>query len=360
MIVFYLPDLRAGGAERVMVNLITYYHLNDNFHIALLLGKKEGKLLDQIPEDISIYSLNASSAKSSVIPLIRFCKEHKPKVVFATLGASLAISLAKPFIPKGIKIINRLGNTIGAEKLLYSNPIKKFGYILANKIIARASDKLVFQCNYMAEDYINETRIKPNNYIVIYNPVDIVKMEQLVKNKMSQKFDLIAVGRLDRQKDYPTLINACGILKEKGVSFSLAILGDGKLKEQLLNLIEDNGLRNHVHLLGHTGNPYIYMASAKYLISSSLYEGFSNVIVEALCLGIPIISTDCPGGNKETIITGFNGYLSPVGDVKELANCIQLALSESDNFSKEMIRKTAIEKYKLRTIAEQYKLALIQ
>src|SRR5690554_5973277 len=116
MIVFFLPDLRGGGAERVMLNLLTEFHLSSAEEVVLLLGKKQGPLMNQVPEGIKVYDLEAGSAIKSIIPFVRFCTMHRPKKVIASLGSSLAAVMAKPFIPKDIEIINRLGNTIGAEK----------------------------------------------------------------------------------------------------------------------------------------------------------------------------------------------------------------------------------------------------
>jgi glycosyltransferase involved in cell wall biosynthesis len=354
LILFYLPDLRVGGAERVIINLIKHCHHHSDLPIALLLGKREGPLLDQIPPNIPVYTLNSNSAKTSVIPLVKFCHQHKPDVVFASLGASLAIALAKPFIPKSIKVINRLGNTIGAEKLLFKSNLKRLFYIYANKLIGKMSDCLIFQCNYMADDYMRETGVKLQDHAVIYNPVDIQKIEKLATESINIKYDMIAVGRLDPQKDYPTLITACNILKERGAKFSLAILGDGRLRDQLADQIKAYDLDGSVFLLGHVKNPYPYIAGSSYLVSSSLYEGFSNVLIEALSLGTPVIATDCPGGNKETIAVNNNGYLCTTSDAISIADTIELALKERGKFNKEQIKNNAFAKYNLKKIGDTY------
>ena len=353
MIVFYLPDLRAGGAERVMLNLLTYFAKQGMSDVALLLGKKEGNLLCQVPDNISVFSLNSSSAKSSVIPLVKFCRNYKPDLIFGTLGASLALALAKPFIPSKTKVINRLGNTIGAEKLLYTNLLKRKFYLLANYIIAKMSSKLIFQCDYMAKDFLRETGVCNLNYKVIYNPVDIQRIEQMSQESIDRKYDFVAVGRLDIQKDYFTLLEAANILKKRKCNFTIAILGDGILHEKIEIKIAEYGLKNNVFILGYVQNPYPYIRNAKFLLSSSLYEGFSNVIIEALCLGTPVIASDCPGGNKETINID-NGMLFPVQDLEQMANTIEKGLIDSSSFDSIGIAKLACEKYGIDIIAKQY------
>tara|TARA_B100000900_G_C20596060_1_gene723467 strand:+ start:191 stop:1285 length:1095 start_codon:yes stop_codon:yes gene_type:complete len=355
MIIFFLPNLRGGGAERVMLNLLLSYNsLHPKKQIILLLFKKEGELLIDVPSEIPIWELNTSGATKSVVPFIFLCKKQQPKIVFSSLGCSLTTSLAKPFLSKKIIIINRIGNTIGAEKLLFKNKLKQNLYVLANKIIAKMSDHVVFQCNYMKDDYIRETKIKIKNYSVIYNPVltDVIDLKS--KKKTLKKHNFIAVGRLSPQKDYATLIESCSILKAKGIKFNLLILGEGSLRKKLENNIKNLGLEKHVFLLGHVANPYPYFIQADYLVSSSIYEGFSNVIIEALCLGVPVIVTNCPGGNAEIITSGKNGFLCKVGDPFDLANTLIKGIESKNIFNKAEIRENALRKFSVEIIFNKY------
>lgn len=350
MIVFYLPDLRGGGAERVMLNILDLY--NQKFHskIVLLLGKRQGDLIHLIPKDIKVFELGKTSALKSVIPFIQFCKKHKPDKVIASLGASLATALAKPFISKKIEIINRLGNTIGAEKLLFKSSFKQNLYIQANKIIAKNSDKIIFQCHYMANDFIKETGVTPKSYKVIHNPVNTENVNRL-KNEVNPKVqDFVAIGRLSPQKDYFTLVQAFDILKNKfNKNYVVRVLGDGELKEDLLKDIKQKNLTENVILEGYTANPYSFLQNSKALISTSLFEGFSNVIVESLCLGIPVIASNCPGANSEVLKEGENGFLFETRNAKNLAETLlknhdELIHFENDKISNEAIRRFSLEK----------------
>ena len=355
MFVFFLPNLQAGGAERVMLNLlIECSNNNPSSNLVLLLGEKKGQLLKEVPSSIDVFTLNSSRASRSVISFIKFCRKHKPIVVFSSLGSSLTTSLAKSFVSKDILFINRIGNTIGAEKLLFTNKIKRHLYILANKLIAKMSDHVIFQCHYMKEDYLRETKIDIKNYSVIYNPV-LTDVIHLKANKKSlKKYNFVAVGRLSPQKDYPTLLAACKILKEKGVRFNLAILGEGDLRNRMEMSIKNFSLEKHVFLLGHVANPYPYFKEADYLVSSSLYEGFSNVIIEALCLGTPVLATNCPGGNAEVITSGKNVFLCDVANPEALANTLLKGKEYKESFKKEDIAKNAIEKFSVEVIFKQY------
>lgn len=354
MIVFFLPDLRGGGAERVMLNLLECF-LKQDQNVVLLLGKKKGDLVNQIPENVKVYELNSGSALKSVIPFIKFCKVHQPQKVFASLGSSLATALAKPFISKKIQIINRLGNTIGAEKKLLTSEIKKMLYIGANKMIATFSDKLIFQCHYMAKDFIKETGVTPKSYKVIYNPVNTVKVQKLSSDKILKDFDFVAVGRLSPQKDYSTLIKAFKILKDANEKLPvLNILGEGKLREVLEKEILNAGLENNIKISGFVRNPYNLMKQADAIVSTSLFEGFSNVIVEGLCLGTPVIASDCPGANSEVITEGVNGFLFETGDAESLAKVIETKWQEIKNLNRDQIAQDAKGKYNVDLIFNNY------
>lgn len=355
MIVFFLPDLRGGGAERVMLNLLKEFHESSAQEVVLLLGTKTGNLINQIPEGIAVHELQASSALKSVIPFIRYCRQYHPEKVFASLGSSLATALAKPFISKNIEIINRLGNTIGAEKKLFRSQLKRALYIKANQIIAKNSDKVIFQCNYMAEDYIRETGVTPDSYKVIYNPVNTNKIDELSEISTEIDYDYVAVGRLSPQKDYQTLIKAFSILNNQHcLNIRLRILGDGEQRSQLQKMISDLDLNDTVMISGFTDNPYPYIKNAKALISSSLYEGFSNVIVEALCLGTPVIASDCPGANSEVITEGNEGFLFQTSDPEDLAAVIISQEQKIEMLNRSSIASVSKTRYHIDAIFKKY------
>jgi glycosyltransferase involved in cell wall biosynthesis len=360
LILFFLPNLQGGGAERVLTNVLLELHKSHpEQNYTLLLERKEGEFLIDVPESIPVYSLNTSRALTSVWPFIKFCRKHRPEMVIATLGASLATSLAKPFLPKQIVVINRIGNTIGAEKNLYTNSLKRYLFIQANKTINKLSDHIIFQCQYMGKDYINETGIQPKKYDIIYNPVDVEGIQKKAEATIDRVYDFIAVGRLMAQKDYLTMIRGFAELIKTQPKMQLGILGKGSLKEDLLKEINDLGAKKNISLLGYVANPYPYIKQARFLVSSSLYEGFSNVIIEALCLGTPVVATNCPGGNQETIEIYKNGLLFKVGDPLSLANALQTCLENESEYNTLGIAKDAIQKYNKKRIVEQYNQLII-
>ena len=352
-ILFYFPDLRPGGAERVMLQLLHYMHAN-KYSVEVLLGKKEGELLEQLNPEIVVHELGHARARGAVLPLISFCKRNQPDILFSTLGAAAAVALAKPFLPKKTKLISRLGNTIGAEQLLYKNPVRRAIYLALNKHIAKQSDALVFQSNYMREDFSKFIKFEAAKGHVIYNPVSTQEIE-LKGREMADYSDLLAIGRLMEQKDYYTLIRSIACYKSmEGKPIRLSIIGSGHLEKELKALVNSLELNNEIKFLGFQRNPYKYLCKSKYLISSSLYEGFSNVILEALALGVPAIVTDCPSGNREIVKVEENGFFTEVGDPERMAKTIKKALESENIFNPDLIASNIKRKFDINRIGQQY------
>lgn len=352
-IYFYLPNLKGGGAERVIVNLLNYFKMQ-GYNFKLLLGQKKGALIEQLDKNIEIVELGKVRSRKALLQFIKFCWKEKPDLIIATLGAAFTSTFAKSVLPKETKVVSRLGNTIGTEVELYNFFLKKILFVYQNYIIGRNSDDLIFQSQYMKRDFISVTGIDADQSFVIYNPVNVKEILSKTEMELDKSYDLVAVGRLDLQKDYITMIRALSILKDSDHSLTLAVLGEGKLRRELEEKIKELNLQDSVFLKGFVSNPYPYMKNSKFLICSSIYEGFSNVIIEALCLGTPVIATDCPGGNSEAIKDDQNGLLSKVSNPEDMANKIDYGLKNYLTFDKKKISKEASKKYDIENISNQY------
>ena len=133
---------------------------------------------------------------------------------------------------------------------------------------------------------------------------------------------IAACGRLAAQKDYPTLIRAYARARGMGLGEELVIVGEGEERAALQGLVDSLGLSGHVHLIGHRANPFPYTAGARLFVLSSKWEGFGLVLLEAMALGVPCVSTDCPSGPGEILKGGESGVLVPVGDEGALAGAM--------------------------------------
>ncbi|HVT91024.1 MAG TPA: glycosyltransferase [Tepidisphaeraceae bacterium] len=178
----------------------------------------------------------------------------------------------------------------------------------------------------------------------ILNGVDVTKIRaastESPRIEVPSRY-IIAVGRLAPQKDIPTLLQAYALARKAGLHEDLVIVGDGPERASLVELSRSSGLENHVHFAGQQANPFPLIARSKMLVMSSVYEGFGLVLAEALALGVPCVSTDCPSGPREILGNGQYGLLVPVRDPQRLADAM-FRLANDDELRKQFIARSGV------------------
>lgn len=210
----------------------------------------------------------------------------------------------------------------------FFNKINRFDYICT------VSEEMRIQ---LKEIFLNLT----NSQVTIYNPIDFETIENkafkrenltLDEEKLLNSSYICSVGRLDEgQKDFNTLINAYANLKNKSkIDEKLVLVGDGPDREKLENLVKELKLENDIMFLGKKSNPYIWIKNSKVFILSSKYEGLPTVLIEALVLDIPSISSNCLTGPAEILENGKYGELFNIGNAKELEEKILLTLEKRE------------------------------
>lgn len=183
---------------------------------------------------------------------------------------------------------------------------------------------------------------------VIHNPIDIDYLQERSKAEIDHPWlsakngpVIIAVGRLTAQKDYPNLIRAFSLLRET-LNAKLIILGEGDLRAELETLVAELGCGEYVSMPGFVDNPFAYVAKADLFCLSSAWEGFGNVIVEAMAVGTPVVSTDCPSGPSEILNRGEYGLLVPINNHAALAEALISGLKNSQPAPAEAITPFAV------------------
>ena len=342
---FFLISLLGGGAERVFVNLANEF-VSRGLDVDLILAQKEGPYLREVSNKVNIIDFRSKRVLLSLFPLVKYLKKEKPDVLISSMEhANIIAILAKIFSRSKTRIVVRVANTLSLSlqgTMWTKRWIRLYGAI----IFYRLADEIIANSNGSADDLAKTLKISRNRIKVIYNPIVIPKIlrkaeEESVHPWLKHKTlpVIIAVGRLfDKQKDFSTLIKAfVELRKQKEVR--LIILGEGKDRKKLENLIKELNLKNFVDMPGFADNPYAYMAKSDVYALSSQWEGLPNTLIEAMACGTPVVSTDCPSGPAEILENGKYGKLVPVGDADALAQAI---IETLDNpFNPQELRKRA-------------------
>lgn len=350
---FVLPDFRGGGAERVFISLLNFFS-KQGYEVFLIVSSSNGPLLHMVEKNVRIIITGKCGIKS-VFSINKVVRQYRINILIGTLNMAYVVAMCNIFLPKYCKVISRLGNTI-SEDLKNHSVIKRYVHRLYQYSLI-FSDKIIVQSRYMKEDLeqILPYRKIVDNNILIYNPVDIEKITILSKEETNNEFtynDIVCIGRLERQKDHETTFLAFEKYLKRYPHVKLHILGQGSREDELRELVMSKGLGSNIIFHGHISNPYSYMSRARFLVMSSLYEGFSNVILESVCLSTPAIVTDCPGGNSEIIENGLNGYLFKVGDYNDMYEKMLLATDTVQS-------GLGVENYSLSKIAGHYQAVFI-
>jgi glycosyltransferase involved in cell wall biosynthesis len=232
----------------------------------------------------------------------------------------------------------------------------RFAVPLIRKVYPQA-DLVAAISNGVADDLSSRTGLSREGITTIYNPVltNYIKAQSILP-VFHPWFDtekipvILGVGRLVPQKDFPTLLKAFAHIHRKHPA-RLLILGEGRERAKLKALASELGIAEEVSLPGFEPNPYAFMARASVFVLSSAWEGLSNVLIEALACGCPVVSTNCPSGPQEVLDNGAFGPLVPVGDDRTLAEAILHTLKHPPN--PEGLRSRAAE-FDIREISRQY------
>jgi len=333
-IAFVLANLKLGGVEKVVLSLAKGF-VEKGLEVTLVLANEEGDFLKQVPCRVNIDSLNIpapdsrgffANAHRVFVALVRYFSNHDFDVVFPSwyhidLIIMFAIRLVNLFKKNKTRIVLILH--IPYEFYLSQSRIKFLFSIIAAKIMLKLPDKLVAVSESVKKSFGNYDKIA-----VICNPV--VTQDLFVKSNepVDQDFFtakkvpvIISVGRLSQQKDFTTLLRAFVIVK-KEIDSQLVILGEGEERENLQRLARDLHIEDSVWMPGFAENPYKYVSKSSVFVLPSKFEGLPLALIEALAVGCPVVSTDCPGGSKEILENGKYGKLVPVGDHEAIAKAI--------------------------------------
>ena len=330
-----LPDLRGGGVERVKI-VLAHEFARSGHEVEFVVMQARGELLDEARASYHVVDLATPRFRAVPLALARYLRHRRPDALLAAMwpltgiaGVANRLSGQKTRLTASEHTdFRRTPSHKGYERWL----LKWFG-----RQLYAPCDAVVAVSHGVAGSLREVAGLRSERVTVIHNPVRPMAAEemkvddrQLLRHWLQGEVRLIAVGSLKSAKGFDVLLRSLARLRAC-VDARLLILGEGGLRSELMELAMELGIAEHVVLPGFRANPSVFLKHASVFVLSSHWEGFGNVIVEALTAGVPVVSTDCPSGPSEILDGGKYGRLVPPGDWRSMAAEIMSVLHDPPN-----------------------------
>lgn len=350
-----------SGVDRVVKNLLGEF-AERGLDVDLLRICGHGPYLESVPTGVRLIQLKASHAVSSLPELVRYLRQERP---FALLSdkdrvnrvALLAHSMAR--VPTRVGV--RVGSTVSVKMASRSWLERRLQYWSMRRLYPRAS-AIIVPSRGAAQDLARIARLPEGRIQVLPSPVVRPDLPQLAAAAVDHPWfaddDLpviLGVGELSTRKDFATLLKAFAKIARHRPC-RLVILGEGRQRESLLLLARELEIAQKVSLPGFVANPFAYLSKASLFVLSSTCEGSPVALMEALGVGVPVVSTDCPSGPREILMQGRYGRLVPVGDADALAEAMLATLTDPPDRA---FLQNAAQPYTVQASAEKYLEALL-
>jgi len=346
-----------GGVERMVLNLCEGL-IHHGCQVDLLPVKsRSADLGDRFPASLSVRSLSANHTLTSLPALVHYLKAERPDALLAAKDRANQIAIiARAIAGVPTRIVVRMGTTVTAA-LSGKNKLRKMAWYLPMRLLYPKADAVIAVSRGVAQDMSRITGIGRATIKVVQNPVISDQIYERAREPVSHAWlpghgepVILGIGRLTRQKDFPTLIRAFARVRQN-LACRLIILGEGKDRRRLEDLAKHLSVKPFVDMPGFVNNPYAYLSRASMFVLSSAWEGSPNVLTEALALGVPSVATDCPSGPREIMHNGTIGKLVPVGDPQNLADAMQETLANPPDNAR---LKNAVRDYSVESSSRRY------
>ncbi|MEM1168441.1 MAG: glycosyltransferase [Cyanobacteria bacterium P01_H01_bin.35] len=356
----YLRTFFDCGVDRIILNL-TKSFVEKDLKIDLVLNRaSKSSMLKELPPEVELVDLKADGFSKYFLKLIKYLREKRPKTLFSAGHTSAEVAIIAKLlalVPTRVVVSERsnlsfetqTGNPLG-------NRFKSRLIPLGVRLLYPFANGIITVSNGVAQDLAMTAKLPLESIETIYNPTITPKVLKASQESLEHPWFapgqppvILGVGRLEPQKDFPTLIHAFAKVRQTQAA-KLVILGSGGEEKKLLSLVDELDLKEDVAMLGFAKNPYVYMAKSAVLVMSSAWEGLPNVLIEAMAVGIPVVSTNCPSGPEEILDNGKYGELVPVGDSETMAQAILRVLSGDVK----SINSDWLEQFKQEAVTQKY------
>ena len=341
-ICFIIPSMTGGGAERVTANLAN--RLDEMGHEVRIMMTASDDVAYKLNDTIAVEQISERTHGSimgrvqRILTLRKYFKGNKDTVYVS--------------MPTDTNMFAVLASLFLSVKLIISerNDPNQYGHKSLRDFLYRFARKMVFQTEDARECY--SKRLQKVGKI-IPNPICEEKLESFAGER-SKRF--VVVGRLEPQKNHKLLLRAFADVAASDKEYDLYVYGKGSLEQELKELCLQLSIADRVHFEGFCSDVHKQIADAAAYVLSSDYEGISNSLLEAMAMGLPVISTDCPiGGSRMLIEHNKNGLLVPIGDKKALTEAMQYLIDHADAAKKMGEEATKVkEKFSIQAIADSW------
>lgn len=339
-VIFAIPTLSAGGAERVMSYVAQNLNKDEFETILLVIGKE--KNASYSVEGIEIVFLGKEKIRDGFFATVNLLRIQKPDLVISALVHLNTMMAAISILFPTIKFVGRETYVRSATTLK-----KKKLFINTSKIQKYLLDAMICQSQDMRDDMIQNFNIPEEKLTTIHNPVsDKFKLKQVSEPDKTIKF--ITVGRLSKAKGYIRILNS---LANFDWPFTYTIIGKGTYRDEIVNRAKKLRIYSKIRFVEFTNDVPSYLQTHDIFLHGSFVEGFSNSILESCAVGTPVVAFDAPGGINEIIEPGINGFIA--ANEEEFLQSINKVISKN-YLSPEKIRKSVVDKYNADKILNDY------
>ena len=293
----------------------------------------EGALIAEVAPKVRIIDLGVKRASRSIVAVARYLRRQRPDVLLCALEHANVVGLLALLVAR---VQTRLIITVHAFPAVtktYNSGLKVRLLEVMARILYPQADLVVAVSAGIAQALKRTRGVSEQRLRVIYNPVNTVAILEKARESTDDPWFsagsqpvVVCLGRLSAEKHHSDLISAFNLVRKRS-AVRLVILGEGPLRSSLEDLVQSLGLTHCVRFLGFEKNPYRYLARAAVSVLPTRIEGFGNVIVESLLLGVPVVAIAGSGGPDEILRGGCYGTLAPAGDLPALASAIERNLA---------------------------------
>ena len=359
---FVLPSLAGGGAERVAVQVLSALD-ETRWDRSMYLFKREGPYLADLPASVRLSSASSESRLGRLVELRRFIRATRPDLVVSFLSYFTVLAAVKA-AAAGARVVFVLGTPMSAFLSDGDYHWKTASHRAVFSIFTRAgynlADAIATTSQGVSDDLMQQFGVRASAIRIVHNPIDFAAMTEAVAEPLDASDEkawthpaIVSAGRLAEAKNFPLLIDAMALLRRK-VPARLFILGQGDQEARLRQQIAALGLSDAVTLCGFQRNPWKYIARADVFALTSRYEGFGNVLVEAMACGVPVVVTSSPGP-LEIVRDEVDGVIVPEHTPSAVAAALEAVLTDDRRrASMAAAALDASRRFALPVIAGQY------